>query len=364
MDAGLAITILDHVCVLVTQILTARSELQDAPRKVLDLVDVVETAEVRLNKLRETDLPAELSFRKCLQDLGTELVSAQEKVEKYKRKQAQRKNEALEIAKAAFQQGVVKQNRETESIRERLRKLLEQLDQLLTVDSNLKITSLSTTTLDSNAKLTTLSETVEMTLKLVRPPLPATPVLVSLLDQLAILSLDDEECEVDLEIASSHTSDFQAPLVELQRLSSQEIIKDDGNRRAATEGGYEIANSSKVRFSIKVEEDRCFYVIVYDATEATEPSLFFPLSTSMKYKVDSNFKRKFPDPVKYRSDPLSMVIEKSERLGTDGVGRQNVYILLSCSKLHPDNLKLVNLGDIEENIDNEVFVRKFIFDVK
>lgn len=385
----LAVTIFDHAVLLVSEILKARRELHDAPQKLLDLVGQVEVAQVVLNKIRETNSYGEDSFKKYLNDLGEELMCAQEKVEKYRKRAERRKGEVLEIAKATFGQGAAKQNQSTESIRERIRKLLEQLNQLVNVETSRQVSNLTETVqhnqlvnIDTNQKVSGLSETVklhhlvnfdtnlkvtslvEMTLaQYVRPQSSSAsiPRLISKLDELSIASLDEEDCTVNVEIANSHTSDFHTPLVEMQSSSSS---GDEGTRRAAKKGGYEIANFTKVKFSIEVEEDRYFYVIVYDATEATEPSLFFPESTSMKNKLTSKFKRSFPDPIKFGSDPLSLVMEKSERLGANGIGRQNVYILLSCNNLHSDNTKHLQLRDIEGNIDDGVFVKQFIFDIK
>eukprot|EP00250_Pteridium_aquilinum_P004423 c14634_g1_i2 orf=219-1388(+) len=383
-------TIVDRAIWLVGEILKARRELHNAPQKLLALVQQVEHAQVVLLKVQQSGAHEEVAFQNCLRDLGEQLLCAQDKLHKYTQQAQKPKNEVLEIAKSSLGQGAAKQNQKTEALRERIRTLLEQLNQLLSAktgcqlitlseavdhshsvntDTNTKITVLSKRVVllqgvmdDTNLKVTTLEKALSQHTLHPKTALVVVPPLILKLNKLERACCDDEECTIVLEICEDNAHHFHPPLEEMDHNIAVGI--EDRNQRAAEKGGYQIANRTKVRFTMDVEENRYFYVIMYDALEDSDPSLYFPEYASDKNQITRMFKRVFPDHTRFRCDPPHMVISKSGHLSTDAIGRHNIYIVLSRSKLHSDTGEQLPLRDIIDNIEDKDFVRRFVFDIK
>eukprot|EP00250_Pteridium_aquilinum_P006938 c16758_g1_i1 orf=1-342(-) len=108
-------TIVDRAIWLVGEILKARRELHDAPKKLLGLVEQVELAQALLLKVRETRSDGDEAIQKCVRDLGDQLACAQDKLLIYTQQSQKPKNEALEILKSTVRQGAAKQNQKTEA---------------------------------------------------------------------------------------------------------------------------------------------------------------------------------------------------------------------------------------------------------
>ncbi|CAK9864698.1 unnamed protein product [Sphagnum jensenii] len=191
--------------------------------------------------------------------------------------------------------------------------------------------------------------------------------LVSKLHHLALSCLDDETCCVDVEIAPSHNSEFRPPGAEERK--GPVTGGSEENRRGAREGGYEISNFTKVRFRIWVVEERFLNVIIFDNWLMTPPELFVP----------NTHEQQFPNHVEYRTDPLSLKLEKSSTLGTETVVMQSIYVVLSPDQLQGNSLvrigravihtsynaKVFTLEDLKLHLDNEdIFVKHFPFDIK
>ncbi|CAK9262192.1 unnamed protein product [Sphagnum jensenii] len=82
--------------------------------------------------------------------------------------------------------------------------------------------------------------------------------------------------------------------------------------------------------------------------------------------LSTTHERQFRDHMEYRTDPLSLKLEKSSTLGTETVVMQSIYVVLSPEQLQlKDNAKVFTLEDLKLHLDNEdIFVKHFPFDIK
>ncbi|CAM6057665.1 unnamed protein product [Sphagnum tenellum] len=363
-----------NVKAMVTDILKAREELTKMPDNIKSLLNLVDCADKALEKLHPaaSDLGGSESdagmiysphhdnenelLRPFLFSLGEELLRVHGILEKFQRKSGDvaARNRLWETGKAYFGLGAARQNKRISEICDSIRSLLYNLNQVILVKDHGTLVSL-------HQMVSRWESDHQSPGGQSRAPFHD---LVSKLEHLALSCLDDETCSVDVQIAPSHNNEFRTP----GTVESKAPVTggSEDNRRGAREGGYEISNFTKVRFRISVVEERFLNVIIFDNWLMTPPELFFPKSTSANTKLTSTHERQFPDHTEYRTDPLSLKLEKSSTLGTETVAMQSIYVVLSPEQLQlKDNGKVFTLEDLKLHLDNEdIFVKHFPFDIK
>ncbi|XP_024519672.1 uncharacterized protein LOC9647994 [Selaginella moellendorffii] len=330
--AGSVVGLVDLAIKLVQHILQVREELKNAPLKLQDLVSCVDHAGSLLLDLQAAGESGPITRVRSvvIEELGKELAAANVKIQRFTGS-TKSGNLDARVLKAFLGQGLVKQNRRTEEITARIKEHLTTLNHALTVETRLAVFTASSSCSPRQR-----------------------PGIVQLLDRLAVENADDEVCRVALEIGGKFGSKFSSRTPESNDL-----------KRAAREGGYEIENSTKIRFEISVDEDDYFfYVVTFDCTKALV-ELFYPNHSLANHSLNSKFKRFFPDQVKSRRDPISIRIESSDPSFTQ-VEQQIVYIVFAGAKLHEDEPhRALEMKDIQDNINisSKIIVRKYIFDI-
>lgn len=387
--------ILEGVVQLVKEILRAREDVRSLPEDIERLVTVVEQLKPVIDKI-QAKVPDKEILR-SLQMLGKELAAASEKVEEYEKKEKIEKTrpEAWKIAKALFKQGAAKQKKGVAAICEAIRREQGELDKTLmigtyviAVDTYATVGSLhsiveGTQLTVQDAALTawriessvgTLNAKVDQWGS--RFPLEnREPSIIADLDRWAAECIYNESYHVDLLIAESRTNDFFAPGPEYQNGSlTADTDQQSESRRGAREGGLEVKNSTKVQFGIQVPNDCFLYVLSFEKglPEATSLELIFPKYKVRKNKLISDRTRKFPDNHRYKSDPKTMVVEKSALLKDGVIGQVRLYVVLSGQPLTPDGSDFNEaniIGQLESNLNSndasqDLYVERFLFDVQ
>lgn len=339
---------------LVNTILKAQGEVRNAKEKTNKLLDTVEKAKfsLRLLQNRPEGQPLWEGLNALLEVLGEELCLALEKVQNNVGSNERREtgNQLVATARSVIGRGASQQNKETLAIIQKLEEVLATLDRQV---------------LYYIGGVAANNQALPRSLPL---PHPEHELVARML---SFASRVDEI--LDLAVAVFLGNSWVDPSNSRKQAVKKPVgIRLNGRKRDAREGGYEIPNRAKVRFSMSVSFDQWyFYVLTSDRWANAEPRVVFPKSANnVTNWLSSKSKRPriFPSKDLHPGDPISLKVERSAHLPDDKEGEVSIFLVVTTTPLQKDGEHgQITIQEIEQHMtsvgEDELIVKHIPFDI-
>lgn len=251
---------------LVDAILQARGEVRNATEKTSKLLEKVVNAQTALKRLKKgpDGQPLWSGPSDVLKDLGAVLCLAWEKLQSNLTSNERREagNQLVATARSLIGRGASQQNRETAAIIQRLDEVLKTLDRDVLYFIGEVAAELRTLSISRPSPLQLPHDEHELVTRM-----------------LTLASEDDETLSLKVEVSIENA--WIDPLSSKKEVVRKPVgtIRLVGRKRDAREGGYEVSNRTKVRFSMSVTFEKWyFYVLAADPWANAEPRVVFPKS--------------------------------------------------------------------------------------
>lgn len=326
--------LLGTVVKIIQLIYQARCVVRDLPKDIEDLLEEVRVLQDFLLPIKAGSSDRNDCLEQPRAKLQQTLDRALAQLNDLKGKQEQDKShEVWKVLKATVKRGDGKRQKEVNSTREAIKRGREELDKALTASTHLTGESTHEIVTETQKKMDVLLLKAEAT-EVPSVLRPGDPPIIFKLDGMARDGNEDESHNICCLIWDSETEEYRV----LEQSPGKDVEDAEGEiKRGVREGGWEVKNSTKVQFRMKVPEDRHFYLLSYEKplTIATTPELVFPKYLSDRNKILSSGERKFPDRNKYRNDPMSCKVDQSpESLKAGEEGQVLLYLVFSEEPLH------------------------------
>ncbi|KAG0600291.1 hypothetical protein M758_11G022300 [Ceratodon purpureus] len=413
---------------IVKEILRARKDVKDAPKKTEDLFKLVESVDRYLNELAtftpKENEPNELVVRLRegsdpeflkpeLQELYRTLCSVRSKVTEFQAddKNRERRNKSFEGIKSLVHQGATKQKKEVEELILNLETSLSKLDKGLGVAT---FTKTSDTHVIVRETRDQVSVTHEYVLKLceavqgqrIVPDVGSSGekmdideehvnsataefktdnALVKSLIEAADDDVDYDSYRVDIECKTARNDNAVWEYLQGESDAAVAAVAAGVRRqRASVVTGWPVGHEASVRFTMSVPDSRRFYFLSYAHKPGAEVELFFPKRNNAKNtmipKEDSTpFTRIFPHRSReYPRDPPNWALKKV--LGSSESSAESVFLIFSKETLvraeaqsKKEDLEMSDVaGELAKHLDrknedcgyDDIIVKHFPFDIR